>query len=123
MLRQETSKLARRVVWAGIALITLIIVADAHEAWLDYRDALASDERVQQALGRVLAEQTARMMQETDVVLSDFGDWAVSGEGQAADQETRRARLRAEVMRLPFIYSATLADVDGRIRASTAADD
>ena len=119
MIRQETSKLARWVVVAGIALIVLIVVADTHEAWQDYRGALADNERIQQALGRVLAEQTARLMQETDVVLSDYGEWVVSAEGRAADQGTLRDRLRADVMRLPFVYSATLAGTNGRVFATT----
>jgi signal transduction histidine kinase/ActR/RegA family two-component response regulator len=121
LIRRETSKLARWVVVAGITLIALIIVADAHEAWLDYRSALSDNERIQQALGRVLAEQTARMMQETDVVLSDYGDWVVSIEGRKADEESLRERLRADVMRLPFIYSASLAGANGRVLATTDA--
>ena len=114
-----TSKLSRWVVIAGIALIALIIVADVHEGWQDRKNTLADNERIQQALGRVLAEQTARMMQETDVVLSDYGDWILSSEGQSADEEILRERLRAAVMRLPFVYSATLAGTDGQVFATT----
>jgi signal transduction histidine kinase len=115
-----TSKLARWVVIAGITLIALIIVADTHEAWQDRRSTLSDNERIQKALGRVLAEQTARMMQETDVVLSDYGAWVLSTEGRAANEETLRERLRAGVMRLPFVYSATLAGTNGQVFATTA---
>jgi signal transduction histidine kinase/ActR/RegA family two-component response regulator len=116
----SSAKLARWVLIAGITLIALIIVADAHEGWQDYRSALSDNERIQQALGRVLAEQTARMMQETDVVLSDYGAWVVSAEGRTADEESLRERLRADVMRLPFVYSATVANTSGHVFATTA---
>ena len=45
----SSANLARWVVIAGITLIALIIVADAHEAWQDYRSALGDNERIQQA--------------------------------------------------------------------------
>jgi signal transduction histidine kinase/ActR/RegA family two-component response regulator len=121
MIRQETSKLARWVVVAGIALTTLIVAADVHDAWLDYRSALSQNERIQQALGRVLAEQTARMMQEADVVMSDYADWVMSNGGLAIDEQTLRERLRADVMRLPFVFSAAVAGTDGRVRVTTEA--
>jgi hypothetical protein len=60
------------------------------------------------------------MMQETDVVLSDYGAWVVSAEGRTADEDYLRERLRADVMRLPFVYSATVANTGGHRFATTA---
>ncbi len=117
-----TLPLRRWVTIAGIALIALIITTDGYEAWKDYRTSLATDEHIQQALSRALAEQTARMIQEVDVQLSDFAVWAASGEGRAADEQWVRERLQSRFTRLPFVYSASIAGADGHILASTQSE-
>jgi signal transduction histidine kinase/ActR/RegA family two-component response regulator len=113
------SALRRWAIAAGIVLVVLIVAADTYEAWEDYGNALEQNERIQLALGRVLSEQAARMVQEVDVVLSDFSAWRASPEGRVADQQAIRERLRSDVGRLPFVYSATLAGADGRVLATT----
>jgi signal transduction histidine kinase len=122
MSYDNAESLRRWVTIAGIALIALIIAADGYEAWKDYRTALSTDEHIQQALSRALAEQTARMIQEADVLLSDFAVWAASGEGRAADEQWMRERLQSRFMRLPFVYSATIAGADGHILATTQSE-
>ena len=119
----ETPRLARRVLIAGLALIAMIILAEGHGAWLDRRETLADNEHAQKALVRLLEEQAARMIQETDVVLSDYGQWVESTEGRQATPEQLRERLQADVMRLPFVSSASLAGVNGRVFATTRGAD
>jgi signal transduction histidine kinase/ActR/RegA family two-component response regulator len=114
--------LRRWVTWAGVLLIALIIVADAYEGWQDYRTAIGDNDRGQLELGRALAEQTSRMLQEVDLVLTDHAAWELSAEGQTATPLQLSAHLAEEVRRLPFIYSATVADANGDVVASTRAD-
>jgi len=116
---ETTASLRHWVTIAGIALIALIIGADSYEAWQDYRTAVADNERTQVMLGRALAEQTARMIQAVDVVLADFADWRRSAEGQAADEQGMRERLRSEIMRMQFIHSAAVTGPDGQFLAAT----
>lgn len=117
--RGESDPLRRRITIAGIVLIALIIGAEAYESWQDYRATVAANERVQIALGRAIAEQTARLVQEADVVLSDFAAWRATPEGRRADERLLRERLRRDVGRLAFVHSAAIAGADGRLLAST----
>lgn len=117
--RPGTSAVRRRAIAAGIALVVLIIAADAYEAWEDYRTSLEDNERIELALGRVLSEQASRMVQEVDIVLSDFAAWRATPEGRSADEQLLREHLHADVGPLPFVYSATLAGADGRVLATT----
>jgi len=115
-----TTALRRWVTVAGLALIVLIVAADSYEAWQDYRTAVRDNERTQLMLSRVLAEQTARMVQEVDVLLAGFAEWRLSAEGAAADEKAMRARLHGEIAGLPFVHSATVAGPDGRVLATTS---
>ncbi len=111
--------LRRRMTIAGVALILLIIGADMYEGWQDYRATVAANERVQLALGRAIAEQTARLVQESEVVLTDLSTWRATKEGRAAGEAVLSDRLRVEVERLPFIYAAVFAGPDGKLQATT----
>jgi signal transduction histidine kinase/ActR/RegA family two-component response regulator len=111
------------VIFAGTALILLIIAADSYEAWQDHREALEHSEKALQSLSRALAEQTARMVQEVDVVLADFADLARSPSGQSANPLVLKELLRSRLMRLPFIQSSTVVGADGLSLASTRDDE
>jgi len=115
-------RLRRWATLAGLLLIVFIIAADVHEAWQSYRDVRGQNERVQLAMSRILAEQAARMVQELDVVLANYASWQTSAEGRVADESAMRARLQADVLRLPFVYSAEVTGTDGRVRAATQSD-
>jgi signal transduction histidine kinase/CheY-like chemotaxis protein len=121
-IRRDSNTLRRWVTFAGIALIVLIIAADSYEAWQDYRRVIGDNEHLQVALSRALTEQTARMVQEVDVVLSNYAGWAVSEDGPAGDAQRMRRRLLSQMMRLPFVYSAEIAGTDGQLLASTQRD-
>jgi len=117
-----SAMLRGRITIAGIALIVLIIAADAYEGWQDYRKAIDANERIQIALDRAIAEQTTRLVQEADVVLSEFAAWRESPAGRKADEQVLRERLRIDVARLPFIHSAAIAGADGQLLATTQSD-
>jgi signal transduction histidine kinase/ActR/RegA family two-component response regulator len=105
--RDTTSRpLQRWVTGAGVLLIVLMVGADSYEAWGDYQTAILRSEDSQLAIARATAEQTARMVQEIDVVL--------------ADQAAAPDRLRADVTRFPFVHSLEMFDRNGRMLASTA---
>lgn len=101
----DSRRLQRWVTGAGVLLVALMVGADSYEAWQDYRIAIQRSEDTQLAIARATAEQTARMVQEIDVVLAD----------QAATPD----RLRADVTRFPFVHSMELFDRDGRMLATT----
>lgn len=119
LLSREATALRRWVTVAGIALILAIIAADSYEAWADYRRTVHDNERLQLALGRALAEQTARMVQEADVVLSDYAAWMEARGGASADEAVRAVRLKRTVTSLPFVSSAALIGADGQLQIST----
>jgi len=110
-------ELRRWVMVAGIALIVLIIGADSYEAWADYRRVKTDNQNLEVALSRAVTEQTARMIQEVDVVLSSYAAWAAAA-GEPVDDRRRRVLLE-QIMRLPFVQSALVAGGDGRVLAST----
>ena len=118
----QASTLRRWVTIAGVGLIAMIVAADSYEAWQDYRTAVADNQRAQVALCRALAEQTDRMVQEIDLVLTDYAQWRESPQGAQADEQALRDRLRTRFLQLPFIQSAALASRDGRLLASTRSD-
>jgi signal transduction histidine kinase/ActR/RegA family two-component response regulator len=104
-------ELRRWVMIAGIALIALIIGADSYEAWADYRRVMTDSRHLEVALSRALTEQTARMIQEVDVVLSSY----------VPDDRGRQVLLE-QIQRLPFVHSALVTDGDGRVLAATQAE-
>jgi signal transduction histidine kinase/CheY-like chemotaxis protein len=118
IVRRRYSNLLRRwVTIAGIVLIVLIIAADTYEGWQDYLRVIADNERIQVAMNRALTEQTARMLQEVDLVMSSYAVSTLSADG--VDGETMRARFLSQIMRLPFIFSAAIANADGELLAKS----
>jgi signal transduction histidine kinase/CheY-like chemotaxis protein len=102
----DSRRLQRWVTGAGVLLVVLMVGTDSYEAWQDYRTAILHSEDTQLAIARATAEQTARMVQEIDVVL--------------ADQAAAPDRLRSDVTRFPFVHSMELFDRTGRMLASTS---
>jgi signal transduction histidine kinase/CheY-like chemotaxis protein len=102
----DSRRLQRWVTGAGVLLIALMVGADSYEAWQDYRTAIMRSEDTQLAIARATAEQTARMVQEIDVVL--------------ADQAAAPDRLRSDITRFPFVHSMEIFDRSGHRVATTA---
>ncbi|HWK75870.1 MAG TPA: ATP-binding protein [Povalibacter sp.] len=117
--RTEGNRLRDWVVWLGVLLIAAFVGADAYEAWQDYREAIVQNERAQLGLGRALAEQTTRMIQEIDVVLADSADWSNILRSVDAGQSSIQEILRADLRRLPFLHSVAVMDANGKLIATT----
>ncbi|HKU13472.1 MAG TPA: ATP-binding protein [Steroidobacteraceae bacterium] len=116
----DSRRLQRWVTGAGVLLIVLMVGADSYEAWTDYGTAIARSEDTQLALVRATAEQTARMVQELDVVLADQAmHWGMA-DGSPAAHEAARERMAADVTRFPFVHSMEIFDREGHVAASTA---
>lgn len=121
MTRDTDSRpLQRWVTGAGVLLIVLMVGADSYEAWQDYDDAILRSEDTQLAIARATAEQTARMVQEIDVVLAEQARRWGAAEGTPAAREAARERLQADVTRFPFVHSMEIIGRDGRLFATTA---
>jgi len=100
----DSRALQRWITGAGVLLIALMVGADSYEAWQDYRTAVLHSVDTQLAIARATAEQTARMVQEIDVVLTD----QAQGSGVA------------DVSRFPFVRSLEVFGRDGRLLSTTA---
>jgi signal transduction histidine kinase/ActR/RegA family two-component response regulator len=107
------------VLWAGVALIALIIAADAYEGWQDRRAALARSGQNVALLSGSLADQTTRVVQDLDFALGDFADWAATPAGATLDPDALRAAMQARIARFPYVHSVAVFDANGRLRAST----
>ncbi len=116
----DSRPLQRWVTGAGVLLIVLMIGADSYEAWQDYDTAILRSEDTQLAIARATAEQTARMVQELDVVLADQAQRWGAAEGTPAAREAARERLQADVTRFPFVHSMEIIGRDGDLFATTA---
>lgn len=116
----DSRPLQRWVTGAGVLLIVLMIGADSYEAWQDYDAAILRSEDTQLAIARATAEQTARMVQELDVVLAEQAQRWGAAECTPAAREAARERLQADVTRFPFVHSMEIIGRDGRLFATTA---
>jgi signal transduction histidine kinase/ActR/RegA family two-component response regulator len=112
--------LQRWVTGAGVLLIVLMIGADSYEAWQDYGTAIQRSEDTQLAIARATAEQTARMVQEIDVVLANQAQRWGAADVTPAAREAARERLQADVTRFPFVHSMEIISRDGHMLATTA---
>jgi signal transduction histidine kinase/ActR/RegA family two-component response regulator len=112
--------LQRWVTGAGVLLIVLMVGADSYEAWQDYDAAILRSEDTQLAIARATAEQTARMVQEIDVVLAEQAQRWGAADSTPAAREAARERLQADVTRFPFVHSMEIIGRDGRLFATTS---
>src|SRR4051794_3900586 len=103
----------------GAALIALIVAADVHEAWQDYRASLERSRQTVDLLSHAFGDQTARMIQELDFALGDFAEWARRSNIAAGERERITRELLAHVTRLPYVRSAVVLDSTGRRIAAT----
>jgi signal transduction histidine kinase/ActR/RegA family two-component response regulator len=117
----------RWVTGIGVLLVVLIVGADSYEAWQDYRSTVERSEDTELALGRAIAEQTARMVQEIDVVLADQAQRHARGccatDATTAERTSAREHMQADVARFPFVHSMMIIGRDGRMFATTAPGD
>lgn len=116
----DSRPLQRWVTGAGVLLIVLMVGADSYEAWQDYDAAILRSEDTQLAIARATAEQTARMVQEIDVVLAEQAQRWGAADGTPAAREAARERLQADVTRFPFVHSMEIIGRDGLLFATTS---
>ncbi|HVY64177.1 MAG TPA: ATP-binding protein [Gammaproteobacteria bacterium] len=113
------SLIRRHLLLLGAGLIALIMAADVHEAWQDYRASLERSRQAAELLSHAFGDQTARMIQELDFALADYAEWAQPRTVEAAGREPLTRQLLTHVARLPYVYSAAVIDAAGRRIATT----
>jgi signal transduction histidine kinase len=113
------SRLHRQLLLLGAGLVLLIVAADVHEAWQDYRSSLERSRQAVELLSHAFGDQTARMVEDLDFALADFADWARHTDITAGERDGITRELRAHVTRLPYVHSATVVDAMGRRIAAT----
>src|SRR5437762_21986 len=113
------SRVRHHLLLLGAGLIALIVAADVHEAWQDYRASLERSRQTVDLLSHAFGDQTARMIQELDFALGDFAEWARKSSVGAEDRQRITRELLDHVTRLPYVRSALVVDAAGRRVAAT----
>ncbi|MEO8464213.1 MAG: ATP-binding protein [Gammaproteobacteria bacterium] len=113
------SRMRHHFLLLGAVLIALIVAADVHEAWQDYKASLERSRQTVDLLSHAFGDQTARMVQELDFALGDFSDWARKTDISAGERERITRELLEHVTRLPYVRSALVVDAAGRRIAAT----
>src|SRR5512143_222026 len=113
------SRVRHHLLLLGAGLILLIVAADVHEAWQDYRANLERSRQAVDLLSHAFGDQTARMVQELDFALGDFADWARQTDISAGQRDRITHELLAHVTPPPYVHSATVVDATGRRIAAT----
>ena len=113
------SRVRHHLLLLGAALIVLIVAADVHEAWQDYKASLERSRQAVALLSHAFGDQTARMIQELDFALGDFAEWARKSNVSADEREHITRELLEHVTRLPYVRSALVVDATGRRIAAT----
>ena len=113
------SRIRHHLLLLGAALIVLIVAADVHEAWQDYKASLERSRQAVDLLSHAFGDQTARMIQELDFALGDFAEWARKANISADERERITRELLEHVTRLPYVRSAVVVDAAGRRIAAT----
>jgi signal transduction histidine kinase/CheY-like chemotaxis protein len=116
-------KLRKGVIIGGALLCALIIAADLYQAWRDRVQELQRGENIQRALCIALAEQTARMIQDVDVALSDFAQLVATAPGLKMQSVISGDLHGSQLMHLSFVKSITVIGADGHMRMSTRDED
>ncbi|WP_322011186.1 ATP-binding protein [Paraburkholderia sp. J12] len=109
-----------RVIAVGAALIVLLVwVASGWDAWRARRFTLADNDREMSSLANAIAEQSARSLQEVDLILRRTAVWEREAKTQTIGPEDETAFLRRQIEGLPQIRELTITDTNGMRIAST----
>jgi PAS domain S-box-containing protein len=111
------------VIAIGAGLIVLLVcVASGWDSWRARRLTLADNDREMSSLASAIAEQTARSLQEVELILRRTSVWERDPRNQLATPAEKAAFLRREIDGLPQIREVTIADENGaRIATSVQA--
>jgi PAS domain S-box-containing protein len=111
------------VIAIGAGLIVLLVcVASGWDGWRARRLTLADNDREMSSLASAVAEQTARSLQEVELILRRASVWERDPRNQSATSAEKVAFLRRQIDGLPQILEVTIADENGnRIATSVQA--
>jgi PAS domain S-box-containing protein len=111
------------VIAIGAGLIVLLVcVASGWDSWRARRLTLADNDREMSSLAGAIAEQTARSLQEVELILRRTSVWERDPRNRQATSAEQVAFLRRQIEGLPQIHEVTIADENGaRIATSIQA--
>jgi hypothetical protein len=102
------------IIAIGAGLIVLLVcVASGWDGWRARRLTLADNDREVSSLASALAEQTARSLQEVELILRRTSVWERDARNQAETPVEKAAFLRRQIDGLPQIREVTIADENG----------
>ncbi|HEX6704288.1 MAG TPA: PAS domain-containing protein [Albitalea sp.] len=107
----------RSVAWLGGSFIAAIVALAVLDVMRGYDTAVADTERELEAQARVIAEQTARSLQATDVVLRHLVQQFQSGTLAAMSRDELHAYLQQQAVGLVQIEGLVVFNADGSVRA------
>jgi PAS domain S-box-containing protein len=109
-----------RVVAAGACLIVALVwVASGWDSWRARRLTLADNQREISSLASAVSEQTARSLQEVELILRRTAVWDNDARDQAQSSEEKTMFLRHQIEGVPQVRELTVADDSGARIAST----
>ena len=102
------------VIAIGAALIVLLVcVASGWDSWRARRLTLVDNDREMSSLASAIAEQTARSLQEVELILRRASVWERDPRNQVATSVEKTAFLQHQIDGLPQILEVTIADESG----------
>ncbi|CAN7345363.1 ATP-binding protein [Rhizobacter sp. LjRoot28] len=113
---------SRLLVWAGFALIGAVIAGMAAFAWYEYHETLDEEVDRNQLLARLIEGHASTTVESATIVMASVADMVAS---RLATGDTQRldALMTQSLPGLPFLRSIALLDRQGRVVASSSADD
>ena len=108
------------IVAVGAGLIVLLVwVASGWDSWRARRLTLADNQREMSSLASAITEQTARSLQEVELILRRTSMWDREARGEALGPAAKTAFLRHEIDGVPQVRELTIVDENGVRIAST----
>jgi PAS domain S-box-containing protein len=108
------------VIAIGAGLIVLLVcVASGWDSWRARRLTLADNDREMSSLASAIAEQTARSLQEVELILRRTSVWERDPRNQLMTPAEKTAFLAHQIEGLPQIREVTIADEHG-VRTATS---
>jgi hypothetical protein len=108
------------VIAIGAGLIVLLVcVASGWDSWRARRLTLADNDREMSSLASAIAEQTARSLQEVELILRRTSVWERDPRNQLMTPAEKAAFLAHQIEGLPQIREVTIADEHG-VRTATS---
>ena len=102
------------VIAIGAGLIVLLVcVASGWDSWRARRLTLADNDREMSSLASAIAEQTARSLQEVELILRRTSVWERDPRNQLMTPAEKAAFLAHQIEGLPQIREVTIADEHG----------